>query len=116
MHGSCSIDNPGSPCMEAGQCKKMFSKEFRTETTMNVSVYPLYRTPSDTAFVRDREMDKRFVVPCNPYLLLKYNSHMSVEVCTSLRAAKYIYKYIYKGFDCANMVLTGQVTWTDPTQ
>ncbi|GBN34655.1 hypothetical protein AVEN_239486-1 [Araneus ventricosus] len=40
MHGPCGIENPGTFCMEAGQCKKMFPKEFRTETTMNVSVYP----------------------------------------------------------------------------
>ncbi|GBN21875.1 hypothetical protein AVEN_157151-1 [Araneus ventricosus] len=111
MHGPCGIDNPGAPCMEAGQCKKMFPKEFRTETTMNVSVHPLYRRcPSDTTFVRGREMNNRFVVSYNPYLLLKYNAHIKVEVCTSLRAVKYIYKYIYKGFDCAIIVLSaGQV-------
>ncbi|GBM64243.1 hypothetical protein AVEN_167268-1 [Araneus ventricosus] len=87
----------------------MFPREFRTETTMNVSGYPLYRRrPGDTEFVRGREMDNRFVVPYNPYLLLKYNAHINVEVCTSLRAVKYIYKYIYKGFDCANMVLTAE--------
>ncbi|GBN13940.1 hypothetical protein AVEN_152814-1 [Araneus ventricosus] len=86
----------------------MFPKEFRTATTMNVSVYPLYcRCPSDTTFVRGREMDNRFVAPYNPYLLLKYN-------VTSLRAVKYIYKYIYKGFDCANMVLSaGQVQYNE---
>jgi hypothetical protein len=39
-------------------------------------------------------------------LLLKYNSHINVEFCTSLKAVKYnIYKYIYKGFDCANIVM-----------
>ncbi|GBN64593.1 hypothetical protein AVEN_156439-1 [Araneus ventricosus] len=115
MHGPCGIDNPGAPCMEAGQCKKMFPKEFRTETTMNVSVYPLYRRcPSDTTFVRGREMDNRFVVPYNPYLLLKYDAPINVEVCTSLSAVKYIYKYIYKGFDCANMVLSaGQVQYNE---
>ncbi|GBO17365.1 hypothetical protein AVEN_6878-1 [Araneus ventricosus] len=92
MHGPCGIDNPGAPCMEADQCKKMFPKEFRTETTMNVSVYPLYRRcPSDTKFVRGREMDNRYVLPYNLYLLLKYNMHINVEVCTSLRAVKYIY-------------------------
>ncbi|GBN23043.1 hypothetical protein AVEN_125439-1 [Araneus ventricosus] len=105
------IENPRAPCMEAGQCKKMFPRKFRTEITMNESGYPSYRRrPGDTAFVRGREMDNRFVVPYNPYLLLKYNAHINVEVCTSLRAVKYIYKYIYKGFDCVNMVLTaGQV-------
>ncbi|GBN42707.1 hypothetical protein AVEN_52570-1 [Araneus ventricosus] len=78
---------------------------------MNVSGYPLYRRhPGDTAFVRGREMDNRFVVPYSPHLLLKYNVHINVEVCTSLRAVK----YIYKGFDCANMVLTaGQVQYNE---
>ncbi|GBN67893.1 hypothetical protein AVEN_189608-1 [Araneus ventricosus] len=110
MHGPCGIDNPGAPCMEAGQCKKMFPKEFRTETTMNASVYHLYRRcPSDTTFGRGREMDNRFVVPYNPYLLLKYNAHIN-EVCTSLR----VVKYIYKGFDCANIVLSaGQVQYNE---
>ncbi|GBM31856.1 hypothetical protein AVEN_56948-1 [Araneus ventricosus] len=93
----------------------MFPKEFRTETTMNVSGYPLYRRRlGDTAFVRGREMDNRFVVPYNPYLLMKYNAHINVEVCTSLRAGKYIYKYIIKGFDFANMALTaGQVQYNE---
>ncbi|GBM13517.1 hypothetical protein AVEN_82788-1 [Araneus ventricosus] len=101
--------------MEAGQCKKMFPREFRTETAMDASGYPLYRRhPRDIAFVRGREMDNRFVVPYNPYLLLKYNAHINVEVCTSLRAVKYIYKYIYKGFDCTYMVLTaGQVQYNE---
>ncbi|GBM26335.1 hypothetical protein AVEN_239339-1 [Araneus ventricosus] len=91
----------------------MFPREFRTQTTMNVSGYPLYRRrPGDTEFVRGRGTENRFVVPYNPYLLLKYNTHIIVEFCIFLRAVKYVYKYIYKGFDCANMVLTaGQVQY-----
>lgn len=46
------------------------------------------------------------MVPYNAYLLLKYNAHINVEVCTSLKTIKYIYKYIYKGFDCANCKLS----------
>ncbi|GBN02213.1 hypothetical protein AVEN_15142-1 [Araneus ventricosus] len=117
MNGPCGIETPGAPCMEAGQCKNMFPREFRTETTMNVSGCPFYRRrPGDTAFGRGREMDNRSVVPYNPYLLLKYNAHINVEVCTSLRVMKYIYKYIYKRFDCANMVLTaGQVQHNEIT-
>ncbi|GBN30869.1 hypothetical protein AVEN_47680-1 [Araneus ventricosus] len=115
IHGPCGIDLTGAPCMEAGQCRKMFPKDFRTATTMNVSVYPLYRRcPNDTTFVRRREMDNRFVVPYNPYLLLKYNAHINVEVSTSVRVVKYIYKYIYKGLDCANMVSSaGQVQYNE---
>ncbi|GBO09995.1 hypothetical protein AVEN_234060-1 [Araneus ventricosus] len=64
MHGPCGNDDPGAPCMEAGQCNKLFPKEFLTETTINVSVYPLYRRcPSNTTFVRGRGMDNIFVVP-----------------------------------------------------
>ncbi|GBM94271.1 hypothetical protein AVEN_61226-1 [Araneus ventricosus] len=83
--------------------RKCFPKNFELKLQCQTSVYSLYRRcPSDTTFVREREMDNRFVVPYNPYLLLKYNAHISVEVSTSLRAVK----YIYKGLDCANMVLS----------
>ncbi|GBN34654.1 hypothetical protein AVEN_239485-1 [Araneus ventricosus] len=59
-------------------------------------------------------MDNRFAVPYKPYLLLKYNAHINVEVSTSLHAMKYIYKYIYKGFDFANIVLSaGQVQYNE---
>ena len=48
-------------------------------------------------------------MPYNPDLLLKYNAHISVECCSSLKllnAIKYIYKYIFKGYDCADVLIT----------
>src|SRR6476469_290254 len=44
-------------------------------------------------------IDNRWVVPYNPYLLLKYNSHVNVEICSTISAIKYLYKYVYKGHD-----------------
>ena len=41
------------------------------------------------------------MVPYNPYLTVKYNAHINVEVCTSITAVKYLYKYVYKGPDRA---------------
>ena len=106
MHGPCGTQNSLAPCMENGKCKKMFPKDFSPETRFNAEGYPLYRRRMGVSTeVRGKVMDNRYVVPYNPYLLLKYNAHINVEVCTSLRAVKYIYKYIYKGFDCANLVL-----------
>jgi hypothetical protein len=42
-------------------------------------------------------------VPYNPYLSLLFNCHINVEVCTSVAAVKYLYKYAYKGHDCAQV-------------
>lgn len=41
------------------------------------------------------------MIPHNTYLLCKYHAHINVESCESVRAIKYIHKYIYKGFDRA---------------
>jgi hypothetical protein len=48
-------------------------------------------------------VDNRHVVPYNPWLLLRYKSHINVEYCASIKAIKYIYKYIYKGSDQATV-------------
>jgi hypothetical protein len=40
-----------------------------------------------------------WIVPYNPYLSTKYDCHLNVEVCSTIRAVKYLYKYVYKGHD-----------------
>lgn len=50
--------------------------------------------------------DNRWVVPYNPYLLNKYQSHINVEVCASVHAVKYIHKYVYKGADRTTLAIT----------
>jgi hypothetical protein len=37
------------------------------------------------------------VVPYNPYLTRRYKAHINVEVCSSIKVIKYVYKYVYKG-------------------
>jgi hypothetical protein len=51
--------------------------------------------------VRKHEMDNRWVVPYNPYLLQYFNYHINVEACGSIKVVKYLFKYIYKGHDRA---------------
>ena len=48
---------------------------------------------------REQILDNRRVVPHNVYLLMKYRCHINVEVCNSITAVKYLYKYVYKGHD-----------------
>ena len=49
------------------------------------------------------EMDSRHVVPYNPGLCMKYNAHINVEIVTSIKSVKYLYKYSYKGHDRATL-------------
>lgn len=43
--------------------------------------------------------DNRWVIPYNPYLTRLLKAHINVEICSTVRAIKYIHKYIYKGRD-----------------
>ncbi|KAL4583062.1 hypothetical protein LXL04_007626 [Taraxacum kok-saghyz] len=49
--------------------------------------------------VRDKILDNRWVVPYNPKLLMMFNCHLNVEVCSSIKSVKYAFKYVYKGHD-----------------
>jgi hypothetical protein len=44
-------------------------------------------------------------VPYNPYLLRLFNCHINVEACGSIKAVKYLFKYIYKGHDRTSVAM-----------
>lgn len=50
-------------------------------------------------------LDNKFVVPYNPQLLRLYECHINVEVVSTIKAIKYMYKYVYKGHDVCVMEL-----------
>ena len=110
IHGPCGTDNPKCPCMEDGKCTKDYPKDFCDATLPNTEGYPKYRRRSDGRTVNVKcpdgkfvLLDNRNVVPYCPWLTKKFNAHINVEACTSLKSVKYLYKYIYKGHDCANI-------------
>ena len=49
------------------------------------------------------EVTTRESFPYNPGLLLKFRCHLNVEICSSIKAVKYLYKYTYKGHDRATL-------------
>ncbi|XP_071681539.1 uncharacterized protein [Lolium perenne] len=84
-----------------GVCKCRYPRAFNETTVQGKDSYPVYRRRKDGrhAKVRGQILDNRWVVPYNPYLLRMFNCHINVEVCSSIKAVKYLYKYIYKGHD-----------------
>lgn len=105
IHGPCGLLNPNSVCMRDGKCSKNFPKDFCNATQANVKGYPVYmrRDNGISVDVRGHSVDNRYVVPYNPYLLAKFDCHLNVEVCSTVNSIKYIYKYVYKGYDCASL-------------
>ena len=103
IHGPC-----GAVCIKDGSCSKKFPKPVQAQTLVNVNGYPIYRRIASppieiTRQGRRRFIDNQWVVPYNDVLLLKYGGHINLEACTSLKVVKYLFKYITKGFDCADV-------------
>lgn len=110
MHGPCGNLNRNFPCtMNRPSCKNGYPRSFNATTITGKDSYPIYRRHDDgrTATVRKCELDNRWVVPYNPYLLRMFNCHINVEVCSSIKAVKYLFKYIYKGHDRASVSVNG---------
>ncbi|KAF2368157.1 hypothetical protein FHG87_001096, partial [Trinorchestia longiramus] len=91
--------------MENGTCQKKFPKSFRGQTLVNVNGNPEYRRRNTgvTIQIGRHSVDNRYVVPYNAYLLKKSRAHINVEICSSVKSIKYIFKYVYEGHDCASI-------------
>ncbi|CAH9128946.1 unnamed protein product, partial [Cuscuta epithymum] len=101
MHGPCGNLRKKAPCMVDDRCSKHFPKRFVDHTTLDEDGYPVYRRRHDQRTISKNgvELDNRYVVPHNRYLLLKYAAHINVEWCNQSRSIKYLFKYVNKGND-----------------
>lgn len=124
MHGPCGDKYPSSVCMKDGKCSKKFPKPLNPVTKTNDG-FPLYmrrrREESSELLTKANRVwvnatANQWVVPHNPYLCQKYDSHINVEVCTSVTAVKYIYKYVYKGPDKATVTLQNRPGGSRPSR
>eukprot|EP00794_Sanderia_malayensis_P020784 gene20784-biopygen15326 len=104
MDGPCGILNPSCVYMQDGKCKKKVPKDLAQQTEFNVNGYPLYRRRGQTtAQPRQHRLTDSWVVPHNLKLLLMFDCHMNVEVCTTVKSVKCIFKYIHQGNNMAHM-------------
>lgn len=84
---------------------------------MDEDDYPQYRRRNnellyERSYIGWYIVDNRHVVPFNPTLLLLFNSHINVEIVSSIRSVKYLYKYIYKGHDAASIIIGENINKT----
>ncbi len=102
IYGSCEHLNPNSPCIINGKCSKNYSRDFVKQTTTNKYRYPLYRRRNNEKIIKKGNViiDNRWIVLYNSYLSQKYNCYINIEICSSIRSIKYLYKYVYKDHDC----------------
>ncbi|KAB2624893.1 hypothetical protein D8674_016553 [Pyrus ussuriensis x Pyrus communis] len=83
IHGPCGIHNLQSPCMKNGSCKRKRGNRLPVSLNRQGNIM----------------VDNSWVIPYNPWLLLRYDCHINVEICASIKSVKYLYKYVYKGPD-----------------
>jgi len=95
-----------------------FPFDFSDATTWDAKmIYPVYRRLHphcggaveewEDSRQRTRVITNQWVVPHNRLLVQKYQCHINVQLCVSVRAIKYLFKYIHKGSDRAMVRLQG---------
>ena len=75
-------------------CCRGYPKAPCAETTQDDGGYPIYSWGAG---------DEN-VVPHNVALLLRYDSHINVELCTTVWVSKYMHKYMHKGPDSIRLI------------
>ncbi|CAI9717291.1 Hypothetical predicted protein [Octopus vulgaris] len=100
-----------------GVCSKRYQRDYISHTLIGNDFYLQYhhRNPRDGGFTasihtgnREIVVDNRYAFPYNAWLLQKYEAHINLEYCASIKAVKYLYKYVLKGVDHATVSLHRQ--------
>jgi hypothetical protein len=107
IHQPCdSNDQAGCRQNNNKQCKRHFPKHMSTETIVLNNKYPKYRRRGRfSCKIGDRHVSDDWVVPYSPFLLLKYGAHINVEIASSIKSFKYVYKYVLKSPDKASIAV-----------
>ena len=115
IHGPCGENyNTSSPCWDTDKkvCTKGYPKEFNHLTVVDdVNYTQMRRLPpgegGHTVLIKIRgraepvEVDNRWVVEYNPFLLLIFECHINLQHVFSKKPVKYLCKYCCKGQDRA---------------
>jgi len=102
LHGPC---NEKSACWKKKKCSKKFPYAFNEETKLDEDDQATYRRSNNgRVFVKNEfAYTNQYVVPYNPYLLIRFGAHINIEKVSSTKAIKYLFKYVFKGLDAATI-------------
>ena len=123
VHRPCGGHNVNSACVETNRqgnkkCTKCYSRPFRTTATIigRTDRAKYKRTDNGDnpkicqnveGVFTDVEIGNQWIVPYNPYLLLKYDCYTCVDVVTVASCVKCLFKYVTKGADMAKARVSG---------
>uniref|UniRef100_A0A8D8QAR4 ATP-dependent DNA helicase n=2 Tax=Cacopsylla melanoneura TaxID=428564 RepID=A0A8D8QAR4_9HEMI len=119
VHGPCRRDL----CIEedsGGKCSKRFPKVHTDVTHFDDNGFVFYKRDAfNSAQVRRGnrlpfETNDTYIVPYNPVLLKYFDSHLNVEIATSRKSVKYLFKYIHKGPDKSIVSIIGPQRPNEP--
>lgn len=117
IHGPCgaTYDKMNLSCIKTstnGTCKRNYPRDFSNETSIEHGDFGVLRrrSPTEGGYTTtkklrirgeaiDVELDNRWVVSYNPYLLKRFGCHINVEYCATVLSVKYLFLYHFKGGD-----------------
>ena len=101
IHKNCKIE---IQCKNVeNNCIKRFSNRLQIVSNLNnFSNYLYYRRINDNNVSKTCWNDSMIVL-YNVYFLLRFNVHINVEICTSIKFIVYLYKYVFKNSNFVNV-------------
>jgi len=126
VHGPCGAHFPDAPCMVDGKCSKHFPKQFNSEShyveNSNYAEYRRREFDDDGNEIQFEvytgrwcsecqstscTLDNRWIVPYAVGEIFQFmDCHWNVQLNTSIGTIKYLYQYLYKGADKAEVMHT----------
>ncbi|XP_054259511.1 uncharacterized protein LOC128984236 [Macrosteles quadrilineatus] len=114
IHGPCGTDHRTDfPCWDQnkGYCTKYFPKPDCQTTHVDERGFVQYKRNYDnTGVITSRRksvtVNDGWVVPYNSALLLKYEAHINLELASTRKVIKYLFKYLMKGGSLQNVTVT----------
>ncbi|XP_046407444.1 uncharacterized protein LOC124172080 [Ischnura elegans] len=114
IHGPCGTDyRTDFPCWDdaKGCCGKFYPKPSCETTHVDERGFVQYRRNYSNRGIittRRREITVHdgWVVPYNAALMLKYEAHINLELASTRRVVKYLFKYLMKGGSLQNVTVT----------